>query len=109
VHTITLYLNPQNQKEYYDYILSLQPRRIIFNPGTENDELEKQAQKAGIETVEGCTLVMLGRGISKLPSLCIIKYSGRMLSLAHSDAYELVKEGDGFELQKRRLDDLVSE
>jgi predicted CoA-binding protein len=63
VHTITLYLNPQNQKEYYDYILSLQPRRIIFNPGTENDELEKQAQKAGIETVEGCTLVMLGAGM----------------------------------------------
>jgi predicted CoA-binding protein len=63
VHTITLYLNPQNQKEYYDYILSLQPRRIIFNPGTENDELEKQARKAGIETVEGCTLVMLGAGM----------------------------------------------
>jgi len=62
VHTVTLYLNPQNQREYYDYILSLQPRRIIFNPGTENDELEKQAKEAGIETVEGCTLVMLGVG-----------------------------------------------
>jgi len=62
VHTVTLYLNPQNQHEYYDYILSLKPRRIIFNPGTENDELEKQAEEAGIETVEGCTLVMLGVG-----------------------------------------------
>ena len=62
VHTVTLYLNPQNQREYYDYILSLQPRRIIFNPGTENSELEKQAQQNGIETVEGCTLVMLGVG-----------------------------------------------
>ena len=62
VHTVTLYLNPKNQHEYYDYILSLKPRRIIFNPGTENDELEKQAEEAGIETVEGCTLVMLGVG-----------------------------------------------
>jgi uncharacterized protein len=62
VDTVTLYLNPENQREYYDYIMSLQPRRIIFNPGTENDELEQQAKNAGIETVEGCTLVMLGVG-----------------------------------------------
>jgi uncharacterized protein len=62
VDTVTLYLNPQNQREYYDYILSLKPRRIIFNPGTENDELEARAKAAGIETVEGCTLVMLGIG-----------------------------------------------
>lgn len=62
VHTITLYLNPQNQREYYDYILSLQPRRIIFNPGTENNELKKEANDAGIETIEGCTLVMLRVG-----------------------------------------------
>jgi predicted CoA-binding protein len=63
VHTVTLYLNPHNQREYYDYIMSLQPRRIIFNPGTENEELEQQAKEAGIETVEGCTLVMLGVGM----------------------------------------------
>ena len=63
VHTVTLYLNPQNQLEYYDYILSLRPRRIIFNPGTENSELAKQAAQNGIETVEGCTLVMLGVGL----------------------------------------------
>jgi uncharacterized protein len=62
VHTVTLYLNPQNQREYYDYILGLQPSRIIFNPGTENSELEQQAQQKGIETIEGCTLVMLGVG-----------------------------------------------
>src|SRR4051794_1327668 len=43
VDTVTLYLNPQNQKEYYDYILSLNPKRIIFNPGTENDELSSRA------------------------------------------------------------------
>lgn len=62
VDTVTLYLNPQNQREYYDYILGLHPRRIIFNPGTENGELMQQAEAAGIETVEGCTLVMLGVG-----------------------------------------------
>lgn len=59
IDTVTLYLNPKNQIPYYDYILSLQPKRIIFNPGTENRELEKMAEAKGIETVEGCTLVML--------------------------------------------------
>ena len=63
VHTITLYLNPQNQLEYYDYILGLKPNRIIFNPGTENDELEARAREKGIEPVQGCTLVMLGSGM----------------------------------------------
>ena len=59
VDTVTLYLNPVNQEPYYDYILSLHPRRIIFNPGTENPELEALANENNIETVEGCTLVML--------------------------------------------------
>ena len=59
VHTVTLYLNPQNQKPYYDYILSLNPKRIIFNPGTENEELEKLAIKKGIHTMDACTLVLL--------------------------------------------------
>lgn len=62
VHTVTLYIGPQNQKEWYDYILSLKPKRIVFNPGTENDELEEMATANGIEVVEGCTLVMLGVG-----------------------------------------------
>jgi predicted CoA-binding protein len=62
VDTITLYLNPTNQKPFYDYILSLKPKRIIFNPGTENDELETMAQKQGIRTMEACTLVMLSTG-----------------------------------------------
>ena len=62
VHTITLYLNPTNQKPYYDYILSLKPKRIIFNPGTENDELIEMARNNGIEPVLGCTLVMLSTG-----------------------------------------------
>lgn len=59
VHTITLYLNPEKQKDYYNQILEARPSRIIFNPGTENDELLKLAGEAGIETEEACTLVML--------------------------------------------------
>jgi hypothetical protein len=60
VDTVTLYLNPIAQKEYYDYIISLHPKRIIFNPGTENDELYDLAKANNIEPVEACTLVMLG-------------------------------------------------
>ncbi len=59
VDTVTLYLNPDNQKPYYDYIFSLKPKRIIFNPGTENFELIQLAKDKGIETEIGCTLVML--------------------------------------------------
>lgn len=62
VDTITLYLNPQNQVPYYDYILSLKPKRIIFNPGTENEELMKLARQNNIEPVVACTLVMLSIG-----------------------------------------------
>ncbi len=59
VDTITLYLNPQRQKQYYDYILSLQPERVIFNPGTENPELYALLRKNNIEIAIACTLVML--------------------------------------------------
>ena len=62
VHTITLYLNANNQKQYYDYIMSLHPKRIIFNPGAENDELAKMAAQQGIQAIEACTLVMLSTG-----------------------------------------------
>jgi len=62
VHTITLYLNANNQKQYYDYIMSLHPKRIIFNPGAENDELAKKAAQQGIQAIEACTLVMLSTG-----------------------------------------------
>ena len=62
VDTVTLYLNPTHQKEYYDYIMDLQPKRIIFNPGTENPELMKMAREKGIEPVVACTLVMLATG-----------------------------------------------
>ena len=57
--TVTLYVGPQNQPGYYDYIKSLKPKRVIFNPGTENEEFEKQLQANGIEPIEACTLVML--------------------------------------------------
>jgi len=63
IHTVTLYVGPARQLEYYDYILSLEPKRIIFNPGTENRELIKLAQQKGIETIQNCTLVMLNSGI----------------------------------------------
>ena len=62
IHTITLYVGPKNQPNWYDYILSLKPKRIVFNPGTENDELVELAHKNKIETVEACTLVMLSIG-----------------------------------------------
>jgi predicted CoA-binding protein len=59
VDTITLYLNPHLQVAEYDYILEIHPQRVIFNPGTENDELMMLLQEKGIEGVEACTLVML--------------------------------------------------
>src|SRR5206468_3083774 len=57
--TVTVYLNPNNQKQYYDYLLSLHPKRIIFNPGAENEELSSMAEKQGIRIQEACTLVLL--------------------------------------------------
>ena len=62
VDTLTLYINPSLQAEMESYIFSLKPKRILFNPGTENPELEKKAGSLGIETQEACTLVLLGTG-----------------------------------------------
>jgi predicted CoA-binding protein len=59
IDTVTLYLNPRRQKEYYDYIVSLRPKRVVFNPGTENPELYEILRKNGIEVEVACTLVML--------------------------------------------------
>jgi uncharacterized protein len=59
IDTVTLYLNATHQKEYYDYIFSLHPERIIFNPGAENDELFELAKQRGINAIEACTLVLL--------------------------------------------------
>ncbi len=60
--TVTLYLNAANQKQYYQYILDLKPKRIIFNPGAENEELAELARTKGIRPVEACTLVLLSTG-----------------------------------------------
>jgi predicted CoA-binding protein len=59
VDTVTLYLNPKNQEEYYDYIISLKPRRVIFNPGTENPEFYEILKQNNIEFEVACTLVLL--------------------------------------------------
>jgi predicted CoA-binding protein len=62
VDTITLYIGPQHQPEHYEYLLSLKPKRVIFNPGTENVEFEKKVEESGAEALEACTLVMLSTG-----------------------------------------------
>lgn len=62
VDTVTLYLNPAHQQQYYNYIISLKPKRIIFNPGAENEELYELAKKNGIHPIEACTLVLLSTG-----------------------------------------------
>ena len=62
IDTVTVYMNENNQKQYYDYILSLHPKRIIFNPGAENDELAEIATRQGIKPIEACTLVLLSTG-----------------------------------------------
>ena len=59
VDTITLYIGSDKQPEWYDYLLGLKPKRIIFNPGTENEEFEKKATEQGVEAIEACTLVLL--------------------------------------------------
>lgn len=62
VHTVTLYVRADLQKSWYDDILKLKPKRIIFNPGTENPEFEQIAEDNEIETAEACTLVLLSTG-----------------------------------------------
>ncbi|MFN3800222.1 CoA-binding protein [Belliella pelovolcani] len=62
VHTVTLYIGPKNQPEWYEYILSLKPKRIIFNPGTENPEFIKMVKDKGIEATVSCNLVLLRTG-----------------------------------------------
>ena len=63
IDTVTLYVGTNNLPFWFDYILSVKPKRIIFNPGTEHPELWKLAKANGIEPIEGCTLVMLSIGV----------------------------------------------
>lgn len=62
VHTITIYLSPANQKQYYTFILKQKPKRVIFNPGTYNPELIDLLEKNEIEVIQDCTLIMLSMG-----------------------------------------------
>lgn len=62
IDTITLYINPSLQKDYVDYLLSLKPKRIIFNPGAENESFERAAKEQGVATLPACTLVLLSTG-----------------------------------------------
>ena len=60
IDTITLYVGQKNQEEWIDFILKTNPKRVIFNPGTENKRLQEKLEKAGIQSEEACTLVLLG-------------------------------------------------
>ncbi|MCS6821557.1 MAG: CoA-binding protein [Microscillaceae bacterium] len=62
IHTVTLYISPNKQMEWREYIASLKPKRVIFNPGTENPEIRQYFESQGIQTIEACTLVMLSTG-----------------------------------------------
>jgi uncharacterized protein len=62
VDTVTMYVNPIRQTNWYDYVIGLHPKRVIFNPGAENPEFEKMLHQNNIETIEACTLVMLSIG-----------------------------------------------
>ena len=62
VHTVSIYIGSSRQTEYYDYILSLKPKRVIFNPGTVNPEFMGRLKNEGIEPISACMLVMLNEG-----------------------------------------------
>lgn len=62
IHTVTVYLNPSKQEEYKQYLVDLGPKRVIFNPGTENIEIEKILKQKGVEIVKDCTLILLDNG-----------------------------------------------
>lgn len=59
IDTVTLYIGPNKQSEYIDKIIDINPRRVLFNPGTENPTAQAKFKKAGIEVEEACTLVLL--------------------------------------------------
>ena len=63
IHTVTLYIGPKNLPAYYDYILGLKPKRVIFNPGTESPEFAAILTTAGIEVVHACTLIMISNNV----------------------------------------------
>ncbi|RWU05759.1 CoA-binding protein [Pedobacter chitinilyticus] len=62
IDTITLYIGPATQPQYFDYIVATKPKRVVFNPGTENEALEELLDKHQIAYTEACTLVLLSTG-----------------------------------------------
>lgn len=62
IDTVSVYVNPENQKSYYDQIVNLNPRRVIFNPGSENDEFVKILKANNIEHMYFCTSILLNTG-----------------------------------------------
>ncbi|MBT3383542.1 MAG: CoA-binding protein [Prolixibacteraceae bacterium] len=62
IHTVTMYVGEKRQLEYYNKLVELKPKRVIFNPGAENNELAEVLENKGIEVIEACTLVMLSTG-----------------------------------------------
>ena len=63
IHTVTIYIGVNRQPDFYEYILNMKPKRVIFNPNTENDEFIALCEEKGIKTIENCTLVMLQTGL----------------------------------------------
>jgi hypothetical protein len=63
IHTITIYIGPKNLVSYYDYILGLKPKRVIFNPGTESPAFAETLKSAGVEVVNACTLIMISNNL----------------------------------------------
>ncbi len=63
IHTVTLYIGPKHQSSIYDKVVAINPKRVIFNPGTENSEFENILKEKSIEVIENCTLVMLNSGL----------------------------------------------
>ena len=62
IDTVTLYVGPRHQPDFYDYVIGLNPKRVIFNPGTENNDFFVRLSEAGIQYEEACTLVLLSIG-----------------------------------------------
>jgi len=62
IHTISMYIGPRHQADYHNYLISLKPNRIIFNPGTENDVFKELCKEHNIQAIEHCTLIMLNEG-----------------------------------------------
>lgn len=63
IHTITIYIGPKNLTAYYDYIIGLNPKRVIFNPGTESPEFAEMLSSSGVEVVNACTLIMISNNL----------------------------------------------